>query len=108
MVDALTAIPLLPEIDREALKDPAAMIEYQVKLIRRLREYLKQLHQIANIQLQLTNVGVFYFDLPDADGVYAEGATRWIKVSSGRIELQEADSNGDWLSGDDAVVVLDR
>lgn len=106
MIDILTFEPFLPSTDRLKGADAKVLAEYQIEFARSIHDYLKQVVASINLQLQLVNVGIFNFDLPDGDGVFSEGAVRLIKVSGGAIELQEHDGT-DWRSGDDATAIWD-
>ena len=105
--EVLQIEPFLPSIEEGEEIDNKTMIKYQIEMARALQGYIRQIVKMINLQLQLMNVGVFHFDLPDINGVYSEGATRLVKVSNGAIELQEADANGNWKSGNDAIAVWD-
>ena len=84
----------LPAINRERVKARGAdeIVDYLLKLVRALEErVLGQLVQTMNLFLQLFNEGVFYFQFPDANGVFASGDMRLYRMPDGSIELQEFD-----------------
>ena len=94
MIDALHAPLRLPAIDR-SIRKPEDIVLYLTQLVGALQEdFIRQVTQIINIQLSLMNVGTYYFDLPDEDGVYADDSWRLIKVDDG-ISLEKKIS-GTW------------
>ena len=81
----------LPVINPERVKQrgTAEITDYLLLLIKSLQEdLLRAIVQIINLQSSMSNVGVFNFDLPDLNGVYADGSWRFIKLTDG-IELQK-------------------
>jgi histone deacetylase complex regulatory component SIN3 len=81
-------------IDRK-VEEPREIVEYLVRLVKVLQEnFLQTLTQVTNIQLSLANTGVYYFDLPDDNGVYADNSWRLIKVDDA-IQLQKR-VTGSW------------
>ncbi len=112
-IDAIATIGTLPIPNRAQVTDVPPeqamlyLVDYLVLLVRHLQsDLVDPLTQIMNLVLQLVNVGVFYFQLPDANGSYKDGDVRLIKVSGGSIELQENDGT-DWRSGSDATAKWD-
>jgi hypothetical protein len=95
---------ILPVINRERVKARGneEIVDFLMVLIKALKEdLLRDLIHIINAQLSMMNVGVVNFQLPDVNGVYADGSWRLMYVSGG-VELQKKVA-GVWLSGTDAV-----
>lgn len=98
-IDIMVEKGQLPKISRRKVKEQGRdeIVEYLERLAKHLQEdLLRKMIQIQNIQLQLMNVGVFYYDLPDVNGVYPEGSFKSIKVSDG-IELQRMNDSDTWV-----------
>ena len=96
--------PTLPKINEKLVKERCLpeVVDYLIRLVAALQENLiRNIIQMINIQLSLVNVGVFYSNLPDLNGVYPDGTWRLIKVGDG-MELQTKIA-GVWAEGTGAV-----
>lgn len=94
----------LPTINRELVKQRGQdeITDYLFRLVRCLSEDLLRIYSLTiNNILHLTNVGCFYFQLPDSNGNYKDGDRRFIDVNGG-VELQQM-VGGVWKTGTDAI-----
>lgn len=108
IITGIAALPRLPRTKAEGQEKLAERVEVLEKFIENLVRILEDRDRVKttaiNLQIQMSDVGVFYFQLPDANGSWSDEDVRLKKVSNGDIELQEYDGSA-WRSGTSATAV---
>lgn len=81
--------PTLPRIGEDVTRT-TEVVEYLVKLVRILQEnFLGTLTTVTNLQLNLSNVGVWYSQLPNsATGTYADGTWRIREIDDNNLVIE--------------------
>lgn len=84
------ALPYWPE----SIRDPNQLEPYMRELVSELEKIIDQIRDTVNHGVDLDNPDIRYFDLPDADGEYADDTWRTIAVDDG-LEIQKK-IDGTW------------
>jgi hypothetical protein len=107
-IDPLSELQTLPRIERDNLaqNERETMPEYMDRLSGEIADYLDvlalelergmlgELVSIMNLLLSIVNVGVWYSNLPDSNGVYPNGT--WRIRDDGTDFLIEVKISGTW------------
>ncbi len=85
------ALPYWPE----SIRDPNQIEPYMRELVSELEKVINQIRDAVNYGVDLDNPTIRYYDLPDANGTYADDTTRIIQVDTDDFEIQRK-INGTW------------
>lgn len=99
-IDKIPTTEIELPFDYEAITsgDPERLADYIRELIESLQNIQSRVIKVANLVLDLGAGGVYYYDLPDENGLYPVGTWRILMVGT-TLERQVLESQPDnWVS----------